>query len=571
MKKPLALVLVLFLVTACSDGSDKRPALYPWLNEPLIETLFGPVQGVAGTNNTWAWKGIPFAAPPVEQLRWKAPRDPEQWSEPFAGDSFGNECMQFSSAGAGLIGDENCLTLNVWRPQTDEQKLPVYVWIHGGGNTAGSSSEPSYEGANLAATSNVVFVSMNYRLGPFGWFYNEALVDGDAESDSGNFGTLDIIKSLEWIRDNIERFGGDPDNVFITGESAGGINVLSLLVSPRASGLFHKAMSQSGLLAEVSLDTAAEFSTGLLPAVLVGEGLAADTDAAEAQLANMSSEEVRDVLLAAAPSSLMNPVPSIGVGLLSMPILFADGHVVVENGADSFTDGSYPNKVPLILGTNSGDVRLFLFALDNALSADVEMYNTVADIGGMLWKAGGADDIARAIADNPEQPDVYVYSFEWGRYATDGSAVTAAPFNYLIGAGHSVDIPFFLDTLEAPSQLTGLLFSEDNLASRELLSAQMIRYMQNFMRNGDPNSDDLMQQWYPWSNAEGSPKAIILDAGLTDLRLGTDYEGVSKQAAQDAIDAIPDPGLRQRVMDYLLDFAITCTLLSSNPGEECGA
>jgi para-nitrobenzyl esterase len=570
MKKRYVLTSLCTLLIGCSDGGDSIRNENAWSNNPIVQSLSGPVEGLPDVNDTWSWKAIPYAAPPIGELRWKAPRDPMPWEQPLVSDTFGKQCIQFSQLGSGLVGSEDCLTLNVWRPQSQQQKLPVYVWIHGGGNTSGSAGLSYHDGANLAATSNVVFVSMNYRLGPFGWFYNEALLDGDPNSDSGNFGTLDVIKSLQWIRDNIELFGGDPNNVFITGESGGGINVLSLLLSTPASGLFHKAMSQSGLLAETNLEGAARFSNTILPGVLVEEGLAADEAVAEAQLAQMTAEEVRDLLLAAAPSSLMEPIPKIGVGLLSMPILYSDGHVIVEDVSKALEQGTYPNKVPLILGTNSGDVRLFLFILDNPLSADMEMYNSVSEIGGILWQAAGADEFARAMVKAPGQPDIYVYSFEWGRYATDGSAITPELFNYLIGAGHSIDIPFFLDTLDRDNQLAGLLFTEENRKSRNLLSAEMIRYVQNFIHTGDPNGDGLDQEWYPWSNAEGSPKSIIFDAGFDELSLGVDYEGVSRKSAQEAIDALPEPDLRQRVTDYLLEFVVTCALLSDNPSEDCG-
>ena len=252
-----------------------------------------------------------------------------------------------------------------------------------------------------------------------------------------------------------------------------------------------------------------------------------------------------------------------------MPILFADGEVIIAEGAESFATGNYPNKVPLILGTNSGDVRLFLFALAGVIADNTLLYNSIADIGGMLWKAAGADSIARSISDYADQPDVYVYSFEWGRYTTDGSAVTPERFNYLIGAGHSLDIPFFLDTLDFPNQIASFLFTEDNRASRELLSAQMVGYVRNFIHTGNPNSDELTQQWYPWSNAAGSPKGIVFDASLTELQLGVSYEGVSRELALEALEALPDQALREQVRSFLLAFPISCTLLSDNPSVDC--
>ena len=575
MSRFILVLSVAIFLSACS-GSDnniynsKLDESSSWdNNNPQVETASGAVQAQATDNGAWAWLAIPYAAPPVGQLRWQAPQNPQPWTEPLANTSISEACTQFPQVGSDLIGSEDCLYLNVWRPQSSATKLPVYVWIHGGGNSVGSSNDKATMGARLAVRSDVVYVSMNYRLGPLGWLNDSALHNGDLDTDSGNFGTLDIIKSLEWIHNNIERFGGDPDNVIITGESAGGINVLSMLVSPRAEGLFAKAMSQSGLLSDISLADAARFADSIKPKILVAEGLAADVDAAKVQLAAMNKQQLKQILLNASAESIYKAVPQIGTGMLYMPFIFADGHVIAANGPRSLVEGNYPNKVPLILGTNSGDVRLFQMILGGSLSANPALYNASAEIGSKLWKAAGADDLAAAMSEVTGQPDIYVYSFEWGHYEEDGSGVTPAPFNYLMGAAHSLDIPFFLDTLDAPAQLTSLLFNENNRVSRELLSDAMISYLQNFIRSANPNGDHAYPDWQPWSNARGSGKYIIFDADFSDLQISMAYDAVSKQAALDALAAIADNNLRNEVNDFLMNFSISCRFLSSQPSLDC--
>jgi para-nitrobenzyl esterase len=569
MNRTVLTLSLIILLSACSDSGGNSNSSSSWDNSRQVNTLSGSVQAQATDNGAWAWLAIPYAAPPVDSLRWQAPQDPKPWNGYLANTSPSAVCTQFSQDGSALIGSEDCLYLNVWRPQSSDKNLPVYVWIHGGGNTAGSSSVEDTLGAKLAVRSDVVYVSMNYRLGPFGWLNDSALHNGDPDTDSGNFGTLDIIKSLQWIQDNIERFGGDPDNVIITGESAGGINVLTMLLSPRAEGLFAKAMSQSGLLPDISPADAARFADTIKPEILVAEGVAVDVGDASAQLAIMSDQQLKEILLQASAASIFNAVPQIGSGLLSMPIIIADGQVIPANGPRSLVEGNYANKVPLILGTNSGDVRLFQAILGGSLSANPELYNAAADIGGKLWKAAGADDLAAAMVKITGQPDIYVYSFEWGHYEEDGSGVTPAPYNYFMGSAHSLDIPFFLDTLDAPGQLTSLLFTENNRASRELLSDAMISYLQNFIRSGNPNGDHPYPDWQPWSNADGSGKYIILDADFNDLQISMAYEAVSKQAALDALAAIPDNTLRNDVSDFLLDFTISCALFSTQPSVDC--
>ena len=249
----IAFFVALIALLAAGCGDDEKVAGTPdgpaWTGDPLTQTRSGPVMGVEGKGETWVWKAIPFAKPPVGALRWKAPRDPDPWTDAREESEYCKPCAQYFFVGTLTYGSEDCLYLNVWRPRTSETNLPVYFWIHGGGNTLGTASSDDYNGANLADRSNLVVVTVNYRVGPFGWFTHPALREGAPGSeldDSGNYGTLDLVKALHWVRDNIEDFGGDPERVMIAGESAGAFNVLSLLVSPLAEGLFHRAMSESG-------------------------------------------------------------------------------------------------------------------------------------------------------------------------------------------------------------------------------------------------------------------------------------------------------------------------------------
>ena len=559
----ILLTAALILLVACSDNSNNTPPL--WTNDPLVETASGPVQGLASTPESWSWKAIPFAAPPVGELRFRAPEDPSPWTEPLSSEEIGAQCTQYDFGSGELSGQEDCLTLNVWRPQTEAEKLPVYVWIHGGGNTSGSAAGSETDGANLAITSNVIYVSLQYRLGPLGWWRDPALRNGDADTDSGNFGTLDLIKGLQWIQDNIEQFGGDPERVIITGESAGGINVISMLLSPLASGLYSQAMSQSGLTPDITLLDGQRFSNEIKPRILVAEGLAADAAAAQAMLDGMHPDTLYDILANAEPASIMDAVPKIGIGLLAMPFVFPDGHVIVDNGRQAFAEGNYPGKVPLIIGTNSGDVRLFLFFLEGQTSADPEFYNAMADIGGQLWKAAGADELARDMAQHSDQPPVYVYSFEWGRYQADGG-ITPAPWNYTIGAAHSLDIPFFLDTLDQPAGVSALAFSEENRNSRDLLGAAMVGYLQQFIANDDPNGDDL-PIWSPWSSDTAQTGSLILNATLDELAIRMQSGLVTRESALANLELIADPVLRSEVKDFLHTFVITCSIIAEVPSE----
>src|SRR5690606_30861266 len=208
----------------------------------------GTVEGVTADGVT-SFKGIPFAAPPVGELRWRAPEPLEPWDGVLRADTFGPSCMQAESMMAFLAAppviSEDCLYLNVWTPARDAgERLPVMVWIYGGGFAAGSTASPSYAGTEIAK-NGIVVVSIAYRVGPFGFLAHPELSE-ESGTGSGNYGLLDLIAGLGWVRDNIAAFGGDPGNVTIFGESAGGYAVSMLAASPLAAGLFHKAISQSG-------------------------------------------------------------------------------------------------------------------------------------------------------------------------------------------------------------------------------------------------------------------------------------------------------------------------------------
>ena len=241
MKLTHILSTAIFLFTLNSDG-----------NEYLIQTTSGITSGYE-INGVVNWDDIPYAKPPTEDLRWKAPRKLDfSAKDNFIKPQDNNFCVQEPSGLGGSEGDsffsgsEDCLYLDIKRPENiDKSLLPVMFWIHGGGNTSGLKD--LYDFSAMVTKHDVLVVTINYRLGPFGWFTHPSIQDLQSNLDkTSNFGTLDIIAALEWVQSNISLFGGDPDNVTIFGESAGGHNVLSLLVAKQAKGLFHKAISQSG-------------------------------------------------------------------------------------------------------------------------------------------------------------------------------------------------------------------------------------------------------------------------------------------------------------------------------------
>jgi len=487
----LSSISILSCASAASQGAPQ--ASRSWTGSSLVATRFGIVQGLEDADRTWVWKAIPYARPPIGELRWRAPQDPVAMEGVRRETSFNGGCTAFSSIIPGqIIGSEDCLYLNVWRPRDGETGLPVYVWIHGGGNSTGSSTRVSdYYGNRIAARSRVVFVSVNYRLGPFGWFTHPALREGaaSAEDASGNFGTLDIIQSLKWIRGNIEAFGGDPNLVTVTGESAGGIDVLSLLLSPMAKGLFQRAMSQSGAALTRSMDEADASAQRVLEQLLLRDGKTRTAAAAEQLEAQMTPESIRAYLRSKSDRQILSLYHLFGLGMIENPAILRDGAVIPFQGYDALTTGDYPNKVPVILGSNADELKIFL-RFNTRMPWQSDLYQAASRYGSARWKVSGVDEVARRLVGNVDQPPVFAYQFRWGTLDRQGKSPLPNQWGTELGAFHSLDIPFFLGHDSVLGVFQAVLFSPRNEPGRKALSAAMMRYLARFARTGDPNPLD---------------------------------------------------------------------------------
>lgn len=425
----------------------------------------GSVRGVAD-GGVEAWKGIPFAAAPIGALRWRAPQPAAGWSGVRAARDYGHDCMQVpfpsDAAPLGTPPAEDCLYLNIWRPAGGATaKLPVVVWIYGGGFVNGGASPPTYSGAALAA-QGVMFVSFNYRVGRFGTFAHPALTRENADGGMlGNYGYMDQLAALKWVQRNIAAFGGDPANVTIIGESAGGMSVHALVTSPLTRGLFQRAVVMSGG------DGAAMGGTSLAAVEKIGldfagsKGIKPDDPAALARLRALSAEDVTDGL------SMMAMFRPSGPRTFASP--FADGVLAVDANA-AYRSGAFQH-VPMMIGATS------------------------ADMGGKTgMMVAGANRISAVIAD--KGVPVYTYRFS---YVADSAHNPRMP-----GAGHASDIPFFFHT-EA-------IKYGDKTTPRDVNVGRTISaYIVNFARTGNPNGATL-PVWRPYDGA-GEQIVDFADSG----------------------------------------------------------
>ena len=505
--------------------------------------------------NTLSWKRIPYAKAPVGELRWREPQDPEKRVEPFEASDFCEICPQYIDHDADratpqvVLGSEDCLYLNIWRPKSGEDKLPVYFWIHGGGNSIQWPLLSRLDGSILANRSNMVVVSVNYRLGPMGWFSHPALrtgKKGDERADSGNFGTLDLIKALSWVQGNIKAFGGDPANVTIAGESAGGQNVITLLASPLAQGLFHRAISESGVIREKAPSQGEEHVDAVIKRLLVRDKSAPDEKGAAARLKGMSREEIARYLRSKSAKEFLETYPEgPSRGMINFPNWFTDGTVLPVDFYAAMKGGNY-NKVPVILGTNREEMKLFLLSdprfapwvADGSIFMDQargELYELVARYQTEGWKIMAVDGLARILRSHADQPGVYTYEFLWGAGGMEKS-VMPRPYGLLMGSCHAMELDFVFGT-EAAS-LGGYAFDRKNRPGRVALSRAMMAYWAQFARTGNPGRGGLgLSEWKAWSNEQDAPKTILFDADYTDVKIEMSNRELTRDASKKALAA----------------------------------
>src|SRR5580658_4427853 len=347
------------------------PALFKWMsvsialfatpvwcveNSPEAAVTGGRIQGTVLERGGAVFKGIPFAQPPVEALRWREPQPVKPWTGVRSAASFGAPCSQNSGNGRILENSsEDCLYLNVWTAEWPSRtRKPVMFWMHGGGNFGGATGSPNFDGESLAR-HGVVLVSAAYRLTAFGFFAHPELTRESSHHASGNYGLMDQIAALQWVRANIARFGGDPNNVTIFGQSAGAVDATVLMTSPLAAGLFHKVIAESGTVTR-NPDAATLAMTALGPVMAVKSGDVTYSDApvlAEAEkngedllpgkLSDLRSLPAADILKAtASPRKSIGPANGVVV----------DGWVLPKPPAEIFATG-HEHRVPLLAGNNA--------------------------------------------------------------------------------------------------------------------------------------------------------------------------------------------------------------------------
>ncbi|MCY0878235.1 MAG: carboxylesterase/lipase family protein [Firmicutes bacterium] len=486
--------------------------------ETTVETRYGAVRGYEA-DGVKVWKGIPYAQPPTGSLRFQAPRAPDPWTGVRDAREFGPMAVQ--PAEPGFFGrlpqpaqSEDCLTLNIWAPAQGDPPWPVMVWIHGGAFVTGSGSAPWYDGTSLARDGQIVVVTINYRLGPLGFLYLGEL-GGSAYRGSGNAGLLDQVQALQWVRENIGAFGGDPQRVTVAGESAGSMSVGTLLVMPAAQGLFRQAIMESGVPAFKTAAAASRVTQALLDRLHL---LKPSVEALQAVPAAELLDAARDIK----GDGVLPWAPVIDELTLQKPFWTAIGQ-------------AWGRAIPLLMGSNRDE--LWLWGATNPgwrMLADRVMLDTFELGWGPInpavrdfYLSGKTGDALfealmelgthyafwyptqRLAGLHSAAAPTWVYRFDWQSTAQNG----------LLRACHALEIPFVFNTLDQP----GVVNVTGDDPSRHRVAEMVQRAWLAFIAHGDPNGGSL-PPWPPYDTAHRP--VMVIDR---ESRVAWDPDSAARQ------------------------------------------
>lgn len=480
----LAKAMCALALSACAHGA-------------VAQTVTAPAGAVRGSTSDGIarFAGIPYAAPPVGERRWRPPAPAAVWDGVRDATRFGPACVQptpyvqtIYSADLGRTS-EDCLTLNVWTPSTTG-KAPVMVWIHGGALVTGSSKESLYDGAALAR-QGVVVVSINYRLGVLGWLAHPDLSAESPVGISGNYGLMDQVKALEWIKQNIASFGGDPDQVTIAGESAGGLSVLYLMTSPLARGLFDKAIAQSAYM--ISTPELKQARHGALAAEAAGTALARSLQAPSLRvLRGLDAQTLTD-------QAALSGFATFGA---------VDGVVLPGQLIDVFDQDSQA-QVPVLAGFNSGEIRSLRMLAPAAPSSAAEYERIIRDRYGDL-----ADEYLRLYPSSDMDESILaasrdaLYGWTSERLVRSQTKAGQASFLYLfdhaypatqaagLNAFHASELPYMFGTLNrTPPRWPAI----PDTAVEHRLADAMVAYWTSFVKEGQPHAPEEAG-WRPYGD-----------------------------------------------------------------------
>lgn len=501
--------------------------------ESIRQLATGTVIGSLERNNVHCWRGIPYAKPPIGKLRWRAPQPLPTWGGVFQALSHGSFAPQYAGLltpthkrnFGKIVGSEDCLHLSVYAPASSPKKVPkkrdlrpVMVWIHGGGHSVGSCA--SYDVMKNYAHDGVITVGINYRLGILGWFRHPSLEIDEgitAEERSGNFAILDLIAALEWVQNNISAFGGDPENVTIFGQSAGGQMVLSLLASPLAHGLFHKAISQSPVARTYSTKQAVEPNESAIQAenatsISLSEKLKKKFGKSITSERKWTPHETSTFLRSLPASDLLSVFTPGTVGIYLAPRPIRDGVVLPKEPFVEVFKGNDWNKVPIIIGSNRDEHRTFmadksehttLYFGSIPVVKNRKKYRFESDFFSRAWRATNVDSIVEAMFASGHK-EIWTYRFDW----SDAPKIPLIRPDLLLGAAHGMEIPFIFRDINGEFDIFKVN-TPFNRSGRTHLANCMTDLWISFSYGGRPVSETI--EWPMHRELNNEPLSLIFN------------------------------------------------------------
>jgi para-nitrobenzyl esterase len=487
--------------------------------DKVIMTTSGPVIGI-NVDGVSGYLGIPYAASPVGDLRWKLPIPPEPWKEPRLMNKFGAACAQseVSLMAKPEEMSEGCLTLNIWTPAKSESELlPVMMYLHGGGFARGTGSQPLYNTTHLAQRG-VALVTINYRVGALGFLAHPELTAESPHRSSGNYGIMDQIMALKWLRENIRQFGGDPNNITIFGQSAGGASVIALMASPLAKGLFHRAIAQSGGYNAAVIRHLSEAYEGLDSMESLGVGFGERLGVAKANALKELRARPWQEIVAAWEKAVQTKLAGTKIsGGWMLNHVIVDGYVLEQSPGEIFKSGKQHN-VPFMTGTTAdeGSIMPFLMNLftvgkyhtylqkcfGQQWQRVLELYpaqhdSSVAKVLSKLLGDGfvaGARAVARSMS--AIQPKTYMYQLAIPPRVFTFQIPNVKDWKKEFGCYHGAELPYLFH------------FLPGSMDQDKKLSEEIMGYWTRFARSGDPNGNGA-PYWHAYDLSE--EKHLILD------------------------------------------------------------
>lgn len=479
-------------------------------NPRIVTTMSGQIEGKK-TSKAYIWLGVPYG----QTERWKAPTAPDSWSRT-------RSCKR-PRKGKG----DDCLFVNIYKPVSKKEKMPVMVFLHGGGNVGGTANRSF---SSFVKETGVIVVSVEFRQGAFGWLQSRGLQTGDRMTDSGNFAMLDIKLALEWVQNNIEAFGGDKQNVTLSGFSAGARDALNCVISPAMKGLFHKVISFSGGMTTCSVREGRRWSNQKLAKILVRRGRFSNQKRALKYVKRIGKKKLNKLLYSLSDKEVKKMAGATSLRLTNFPQNFRDGKVIPKAGFDVLEYGGY-NRVPMILGSNNSEFANVSYkTLHRILVKNPKTFRNRAqfyrllkkskEYGSKLQTSFYLERLANKLSIDPYHEDFYTYRFKWG----EDRRVVGSNYARYVGAIHGMDVDFLLGRYKKGEAGTSdSIYTRANLPGRQALTSVMRQYVSNFCHTGNPNGIDgqgnVPVQWEKWRRVPGSKRIMTFSASRREAEV----------------------------------------------------